>query len=48
MSNNNCVCQHKATTSDPATKNYADKAKNKANEKSPFCSDEPSPHTNYK
>lgn len=48
MGDNNCGCGCKKTTSDPASKDYADKVKNKANEKSPFCDDEPSTDTHYK
>lgn len=36
------------STSDPACRNYAKNAKNKANEKSPTGDDEPSLRTNYK
>lgn len=36
------------STSDPASRNYPKVMKNKANEKSPYGVDEPSPHTTYK
>lgn len=36
------------TTSDPLTRNYAKIARNKANEKSPYGENEPSPNTEFK
>ena len=35
-------------SSDSASRDYAKVAKNKANEKSPYGEDEPSPRTTYK
>ena len=36
------------TKSDPSNKDYAEKVKNKANEKTPYGENEPSTHTTYK
>lgn len=36
------------SSSDPASRDYAKIAKNKANEKSPYGKDEPSPRTTFK
>lgn len=36
------------TTSEPLTRNYAKITKNKANEKSPYGDNEPSPSTAFK
>ena len=36
------------STSDPASRNYPKEMKNKANEKSPYGEDEPSPRTTFK
>jgi hypothetical protein len=35
-------------TSDPASRNYSKEVNNKAHEKSPFGTDEPSPRTTFK
>ncbi|MDR3597508.1 hypothetical protein [Clostridium sp.] len=44
MSNKNSI----KTTSEPLTRNYAKQVKNKANEKSPYGEDDPSPSTAFK
>jgi hypothetical protein len=36
------------SVSEPLTRNYAKVVKNKANEKSPYANDEPSPQTTFK
>ncbi|AGX44108.1 hypothetical protein [Clostridium saccharobutylicum] len=48
MKNNNNNSSHETPNSDPSSQNYSKKMKNKANEKSPFGSDEPSTKTTFK
>lgn len=38
----------KKNDSDPTTRNYAKRIKNKGNENSPYGESEPSPHTDFK
>lgn len=48
MSNKHCCGKCKKSATDPSSPNYAEKVKNKANSKSPYGENEPSPHTTYK
>lgn len=45
--NKNCK-KHKIDSTTPVSHNYNEKIKNKANENTPYGSDEPSPRTTYK
>lgn len=47
MNNKQYPDSSKDNISDPSSRNYAKKVKSKANEKSPYGADEPSPHTTH-
>lgn len=48
MNNKQYSNSSKDNISDPSSRNYAKNVKNKANEKSPYGADEPSPGTTHK
>ena len=46
--NSNSDSLSKKNSTDPTSRNYAKRMKNKGNENSPYGENEPSPHTEFK